>query len=47
MTSQARDFDAGLDFNRFGMTGFFEASTSKTALMMSSSFMGWRDMGLA
>ena len=25
VTSQAWDFDADLDFDRFGMTGFFEA----------------------
>jgi hypothetical protein len=40
VTGQPWDFDADLDFDRFGMSGFFEAETSKTALMMSSSFMG-------
>lgn len=47
MTSQARDFDADLDFDRFGMTGFFEAGVFKTTLRMSSSFIGLSDMGLA
>ena len=47
MTSQARDFDAGLDFNRFGMTGFFEAGVLRTALKISSSFSGLSEIGLA
>ena len=47
MTSQARDFDADLDFDRFGMTGFFEAGVLRTALKMSSSFNGLREIGLA
>ena len=46
MTGQEADFDADLDFDRFGMTGFCEALTSKTALRMSSSFIGYREMGL-
>ncbi len=47
MTSQARGFDADLDFDRFGMTGFFEAGLLRTSRMMSSSFIGLSDMGLA
>jgi hypothetical protein len=47
VTSQAWDFDADLDFNRFGMTGFFEAVTDKTALRISSSFIGFNEIGLA
>jgi hypothetical protein len=45
VTSQARDFDADLDFDRFGMTGFFEAVTFSTAFRISSSFSGCREMG--
>ena len=47
MTSQARDFDADLDFDRFGMTSFFEAEVLRTALRMSSSFNGLREIGFA
>lgn len=47
MTSQARDFDADLDFDRFGMTGFFEAGVLRTCLIMSSSFSGFSDIGFA
>ena len=47
MTGQEADFDAGLDFDRFGMTGFFETVAFKTARSMSSSFIGFSDMGLA
>ena len=47
MTSQAWDFDADLDFDRFGMTGFFKAGALSTTLIMSSSFMGLSEMGLA
>ena len=43
MTGQARDFDADLDFDRFGMTSFCEAGTAKVALMISSSFSGWKE----
>jgi hypothetical protein len=46
VTSQAWDFDADLDFDRFGMTGFFEALTFKTDLIMSSSFIGCKEIGL-
>ena len=46
MTSQEADFDADLDFDRFGMTGFCEALTFNVALMISSSFSGWREIGL-
>ncbi len=45
MTSQARDFDADLDFDRFGMTSFFEAGTLITAFTISSKFIGWREIG--
>ena len=45
MTGQEADFDEDLDFDRFGMTGFFEALTFKTALRMSSSFSGLNDIG--
>ena len=47
MTSQEADFDAGLDFDRFGMTGFFEAGVPTIILRMSSSFSGFREIGLA
>jgi hypothetical protein len=47
VTSQTRDFDADLGFDRFGMTGFFEAVTDKTALRISSSFIGFNEIGLA
>jgi hypothetical protein len=47
VTSQARDFNADLDFDRFGMTGFFEAVTLSTACKISSSFSGLNDMGFA
>ena len=47
VTSQEADFDEDLDFDRFGMTGFFEAVTPKTALRMSSSFIGFNEIGLA
>ena len=47
MTSQARDFDADLDFNRFGMTGFVEALDLRTARRMSSSFIGLREIGFS
>lgn len=47
MTRQARDFDADLDFDRVGMTGFFEAGVLRTARKISSSFMGLSDIGLA
>ena len=45
MTSQARDFDADLDFDRFGMTGFVAAGVFTIILMMSSSFKGLREIG--
>lgn len=47
MTSQGRDFDADVDFDRFGMTGFVEALAFRTARRMSSSFSGLRDMGFS
>lgn len=47
MTSQAWDFDADLDFDRFGMTGFFEAVAPTIILSMSSSFNGFSEIGLA
>ena len=47
MTSQARDFDADLDFDRFGMTGFFKAVIFTTAFSISSSFIGLREIGFA
>ena len=47
MTSQEADFDADLDFDRFGMTGFFEAGVSTIILNMSSSFNGFSEIGLA
>jgi len=47
VTSQTRDFDADLDFDRFGMTGFFEAGVLRTSLRMSSSLSGFREIGFA
>jgi hypothetical protein len=47
VTSQARDFDADLDFDRFLVTSFFEAVTLKTACKISSSFIGLSDIGFA
>ena len=47
MTSQARDFDADLDFDRFLLTGFFEAGAPTMILSMSSSFNGFSEIGLA
>ena len=47
MTSQEADFDAGLDFDCFLLTGFFEAVTLNTALRMSSSFSGFKEIGFA
>lgn len=44
MTSQTRDFDADLDFDRVGMTDFFEAGVAAKTLMISSSFIGLNDM---
>ena len=46
MTSQTRDFDADLDFDRFGMTGFVEAGVLRAARMISSSLSGLSDIGL-
>jgi len=40
MTRQEGDFDADLDLDRFGMTGFREALTPKVALIISSSLRG-------
>jgi hypothetical protein len=40
VTGQEADFNAGLGFDRFGMTGFFEAVTFSTACNISSSFSG-------
>jgi hypothetical protein len=47
VTRQARDFNADLDFDRFGMTGFLEAVVFKIARRMSSSFRGLSEIGLA
>jgi hypothetical protein len=47
VTSQAWDFDADLELDRFGMTGFFEAVTPKTALRMSLSLSGFSEIGFA
>lgn len=47
MTGQEADFDAGLDFNRFLLTGFFEAEVLRTARRISSSFIGFSEIGLA
>jgi hypothetical protein len=47
VTSQEADFDAGLDFDCFLLTGFFETLTFKTASRISSSFIGLSDIGLA
>lgn len=45
MTRQEADFDAGLDFDRFGMIGFFEALTLSIAFNTSSSFNGCSEIG--
>jgi hypothetical protein len=47
VTSQEADFDADLDFVRFGMTGFFEAGVPTIILSMSSSFNGFSEIGFA
>jgi hypothetical protein len=47
VTGQEADFDADLDFDRFGMTGFFEAGVATIILRMSSSFSGFREIGFA
>lgn len=45
MTGQEADFDADLDFDRFGVTGFFEAVDPKRALSASSNVRGLSEIG--
>lgn len=45
MTRQEADFDEGLDFDCFLVTGFSEAVTPRMACSAWSKFIGLRDIG--
>ena len=47
MTGQEADFDEDLDFDRFGMTGFFEAVDPSKAFSASSNFNGFSEIGFS
>ena len=46
MTGQEADFDEGLDFDCFLVTGFLEEVAFNIARSASSNFIGLRDIGL-
>jgi hypothetical protein len=47
MTRQEEDFDARLDFDRFGVTSFLEAVESNSAFNASSNLSGFREIGFS
>ena len=47
MTGQEADFDEDLDFDCFGVTGFFETVEPNKAFNASSNFRGFSEIGFS